>query len=77
MDFHRPDLEPLRGSRGRGTRADTVTGLVSIDGCRLADSDPLAPLARDCVRSMTEAGPSRASRCPVDPLYGSAATCGA
>jgi len=55
-DLHQPCLAPLRAAAGAAELAQAVTGLVSIDGCRLADSDPLAPLARDIARSMTEAG---------------------
>ena len=55
-DFHRPCLAPLRAAAEAAELAQAVSGLVSIDGCRLADTDPLAPLARDIARSMTEAG---------------------
>ena len=55
-DFHQRDLGPLRAAAEAGELAQAASGLVSIDGCRLADSDPLAPLARNIARSMTEAG---------------------
>ena len=55
-DFLQPDLGPLRAAAEAAELAQAVAGLVSIDGCRLSDSDPLAPLARDIARSMTEAG---------------------
>ena len=55
-DFLQPDLGPLRAAAEAAELAQAVAGLVSIDGCRLPDSDPLAPLARDIARSMTEAG---------------------
>jgi hypothetical protein len=55
-DLHQPDPGPLRAAAGAAELAPAVTRLVSIDGCRLADSNPLAPLARDIVRSMTETG---------------------
>jgi hypothetical protein len=55
-DFLQPDLGPLRAAAEAAELVQAVSGLVRIDGCRLADSDPLAPLARDVARSMTEAG---------------------
>ena len=55
-DLHRPCLAPLRAAAEAAELAQAVSGLVSIDGCRLADTDPLAPLARGIARSMTEAG---------------------
>jgi hypothetical protein len=55
-DLHQPDPGPLRAAAEAAELAQAVTRLVRIDGCRLADSDSLAPLARDIARSMTEAG---------------------
>ena len=55
-DFLQPGLGPLRAAAEAAELAQAVAGLVSIDGRRLADSDPLAPLARDIARSVTEAG---------------------
>ena len=55
-DLHQPDLGPLRAAAEAAELAQAASGLVSADGYRLADSDPLAPLARDIARSMTEAG---------------------
>lgn len=55
-DLHQPDLGPLRTAAEAEEFADAVAGLVSVDGCRLADRDPHAPLARDIARSLTEAG---------------------
>ena len=55
-DLHQPDLGPLRAAAEAAELAQAVSGLVSANGCRLADSGPLAPLARDIARSMTEAG---------------------
>ncbi len=55
-DFLQPDPGPLRAAAEAAELAQAASGLVSIDGCRLADSDPLTPLARDIARSMTEAG---------------------
>ena len=54
-DFLQPDLDQLRAAAEAAELAQAVSGLVSIDGCRLADSDPLAPLACGIARSMTEA----------------------
>jgi hypothetical protein len=55
-DLHQPGPGPLRAAAGAAELAQAVTRLVSIDGCRLADSNPLAPLARDIACSMTETG---------------------
>jgi hypothetical protein len=55
-DLHQPDPGPLRTAAEAAELAQAVTGLVSIDGCRLAYSDSLTPLARDIARSLTEAG---------------------
>lgn len=54
-DPDQPDLGPLRAAAEAAELAQAVSGLASIDGCRLADSDPLA-LARDIACSMIEAG---------------------
>ncbi len=55
-DLHQPGPGSLCAAAEAAELAQAVSGLVSIGGCRLADSDPLAPLARDIARSMTEAG---------------------
>jgi hypothetical protein len=55
-DLHRPCLAPLRAAAEAAELAQAVSGLVSIDRCRMADTDSLAPLARSIARSMTEAG---------------------
>jgi len=55
-DFPQPDPGPLRAAAGAAELAQAAAGLVTIDGCRLADGDPLAPLARDIARAVTEAG---------------------
>ena len=54
--LHQPDPGPLRAAAEAAELAQAACGLVSIGECRLADSGPLAPLARDIARSMTEAG---------------------
>jgi|HubBroStandDraft_6_1064221.scaffolds.fasta_scaffold279052_3 hypothetical protein len=45
-DLHQPDPGPLRAAAEAAELAQAVIGLVSIDGCRLADSDPLADCSR-------------------------------
>jgi hypothetical protein len=54
-DLRQPDPGPLRAAAEAAELAYAVTGLASTGGCRLEDSDPLAPLAPDIARSMTEA----------------------
>ena len=68
-DLHQPDLGPLRAAAEAAELAQAVSGLVSVDGYRLADSDPLAPLARDIARSMTEAGLTVHHCARHDPRY--------
>ncbi len=68
-DLHQPDPGPLRAAAEAAELAQAVTGLVSIDGWRLADSDPLTPLAGDIARSMTEAGLTVHHCAQYDPLY--------
>jgi|SRR5450755_2676815 hypothetical protein len=68
-DLLQPDPGPLRAAAEAAELAQAVSGLVSIDGCRLVDSDPLAPLARDIARSMTEAGLTVHRCAQYDPLY--------
>ena len=53
-DLHQPDPGSLRAAAEAVELAQAVTGLASIDGCRLADSDPLAPPVTG--RRGTEAG---------------------
>jgi hypothetical protein len=68
-DLLQPDLGPLRAAAEAAALAQAVSGLVSIDGYRLADSGPLAPLARDIARSITEAGLTVHHCAPHDPLH--------
>ena len=68
-DLHQPGPGPLRAAAEAAELAQAASRLVSIDGCRLADSDPLAPLARDIVRSLTEAGLTMHHCAQHDPLY--------
>jgi hypothetical protein len=67
-DLHQPDPGPLRAAAEAAELAQAVSGLVRIDGC-LADSDPLAPLARDIARSMTETGLTIHHCAQHHPLY--------
>jgi len=55
-DLRQPDTGPLRAAAEAAELAHAVPGLAGIGGCRLEDSDPLAPLARDIARSTTGAG---------------------
>jgi hypothetical protein len=68
-DLHQPDPGPLRAAAEAAELAQAAYGLVSIDGCRLADSNMLAPLVRDIARSMTEAGLTMHHCAQHDPLY--------
>jgi len=65
-DLHQPGLGTLRAA---AEAAELAQAMLSIDGCRLADSDPLTPLARDIARSMTEAGLTVHQCAQHDPLY--------
>jgi hypothetical protein len=55
-DLRQPDHGALPAAAEAAGLAQAASGLASTGGCRLADGDPLAPLARDIARSMTEAG---------------------
>jgi hypothetical protein len=68
-DLYQPDHGPLRAAAEAAELARAASRLASIDGCRLADSNPLAPLARDIARSMTEAGLTVHHCAQHDPLY--------
>jgi hypothetical protein len=68
-DLLQPDPGPLRAAAEAAELAQAVSGLVRVDGCRLAYSDPLAPLARDIARSMTEAGLTMHHCAQYHPLY--------
>ena len=66
--LHQPGPGPLRAAEA-AELAQTASGLASIGGCRLADSDPPAPLARDIARSLTKAGLTVHHCAQHDPLY--------
>jgi hypothetical protein len=68
-DLNQPDHGPLRVAAEAAELAQAASWLVSIDGCRLADSNPLAPLARDLARSITEAGLTVHHCAQHHPLY--------
>jgi hypothetical protein len=68
-DLLQPDPGPLRAAAEAAELARAVSGLVSIHGCRLADGDPLAPLARDITRSMTKAALTVHHCAQYGPLY--------
>jgi hypothetical protein len=68
-DLRQPDPGPLRAAAEAAELAQAVSGLASTGGYRLADSDPLAPLARDIARSMTEAGLTVHHCAQLEPPY--------
>jgi hypothetical protein len=68
-DFTKPDLGPERAAAEAAGLANAAPGLLGADGCRLADSDPLAPHSRAIARSMTEASMTVHHCAPRDPLY--------
>ena len=68
-DFTKPDLGPLRAVAEAAELAHAASGSVTTHGCRLVGSDPLAPLADDIARSMTEAGLTVHHCAPHHPLY--------
>src|SRR6266542_851832 len=51
-----PDLGPLRALAESAEFADAVARLADAYGRPLSADDPLAPLARDIARALTEAG---------------------
>jgi len=68
-DLHQPDPGPLRAAAEAAELAQAVSRLASSGGCRLEDSGPLAPLARDIARSMTEASLTVHHCAQHEPLY--------
>jgi hypothetical protein len=68
-DLAQPDLAPLRGLAERAEIAEAVRELRNAFGYPLSDSDPLAPLAREIARSLTEAGFTLHHCDQRDPLY--------
>ena len=68
-DLGQPDLAALRAAAGDAEFAEAEAGLVSACGCPLTGAGPLAPLARDLARSLTEAGFTLHHCAAHDPLY--------
>jgi hypothetical protein len=68
-DLGQPDLAALRAAAGDAKFAEADAGLVSACGYPLAGTGPLAPLARDLARSLTEAGFTLHHCVTHDPLY--------
>ena len=68
-DLHQPDLGALRPAAEGAELAHEGSGLVTTDGWPLADSDPLALLARDIARSLFESGLTVHHCARQDPLY--------
>lgn len=56
LDDEPPDLGPLRALAESAELADAVAGLADAYGRPLPADDPLAPLAREIARALTEAG---------------------
>ena len=59
----------LRAAAGDAEFAEAEAGLVSACGYPLTGAGPLAPLARDLARSLTEAGSTLHHCAAHDPLY--------
>jgi hypothetical protein len=68
-NFAQPDLTPLRALAERVEFASAAGELRNAYGYPLSDSDPLAPLAREIARSVTEAGFTLHHCDQHDPLY--------
>jgi hypothetical protein len=74
-DFTKPGLGRLRAAAEVAELTHAESGLASAYRCRLAGSDPLAPLAHAIARSMTKAGLPMHHCMPHDPLYRLDGTC--
>lgn len=68
-DLHQPDLSPLCAAAEAAGLAQAASGLATAYWYRLADSDSIASLGRDIVRSLTEAGLTVHHYARHDPLY--------
>ena len=64
-----PDLSPLRVLAERAELADAVSRLCDSYGRPLPADDPLAPLAHDVARALTEAGFTLHRCAQHSPLY--------
>jgi hypothetical protein len=67
-DLGQPDLAALRAAAGNAEFAEAEARLLDGYGYRLG-ADPLAPLAPDIARSLTEAGLTLHHCATHDPLY--------
>ena len=67
-DFGQPDLAALRAT-GNAEFAGAEVQLLNSYGYQLGGAGPLAPLARDIARSLTEAGLAPYHCATHDPLY--------
>jgi hypothetical protein len=74
-DLRPLDPGPPRAAAEGAELAQAVSRLASVDGYSHADSAPLAPLARDIARSLTEAGFSVHHCARHDSLYGLGRVC--
>ncbi len=68
-DLTPPDLDPLHAVAERAEMAEAISVLAGADGYRLPEDHPLAPLARDLARALTEAGFTLHHCARHDPLY--------
>jgi hypothetical protein len=68
-DLGQPDLAALRAAAGDAESAEEESGLASSRGCPLTGAGPMAPLARNLARSLTEAGFTLHHCAGHDPLY--------
>jgi hypothetical protein len=68
-DLGQPDLAALRAAAADAELAEAESRLLSSYGYPIASADPLAPLARDLSRSLTEAGFTLHHCAAHDPLY--------
>jgi hypothetical protein len=68
-DPGKPDLTALRVAAEGTEFTQAKAALTGTYGYRLAGANPLAPLARDLARSLTEAGLTVHHCARYDPLY--------
>ena len=68
-DLGQPDLAALRAVAGNAVSAEAEARLLDSYGYQLGGIDPLAPLARDIARSLTEAGLTLHHCATHDPLH--------
>jgi hypothetical protein len=68
-DLDQPDLAAPRAAAGNAESAEAEARLLDNYGYRLSGADPLAPLARDIARSLTEASLTLHHCATHHPLY--------